>query len=291
MKSGFVAIIGRSNVGKSTVLNNIVGEKIAITANKPQTTRNSITGIYNDKDSQIIFIDTPGIHKAKNALSRKMVNIAFNTPKKADIILFIIDSPFQKNGLDNLILENIKRSKQKKILLINKIDKFKKNYLLNTYKYFENLQQNNKKVFAEVLTSRADKNLGIKELINELKEFLTDNKKYFPDGMKNENSEEFFIAEIIREKVIRILREEIPHGIYIEIKKIIEEKNTKELLLKIFANIIIEKKQHRKIILGKDGSMIKRIGTYAREDLEKFFMSKVYLELFVKVKENWRNKV
>jgi GTP-binding protein Era len=289
MKSGFVAIIGRSNVGKSTLLNNIVGEKIAITANKPQTTRNKITGIYNDEGSQIIFIDTPGIHKAKNALSRKMVDTALNTPKTVDIILFVIDSPFLSKGLDNFILESIKKLGRKKILLINKIDKFKKDELLETFQHFENLKEGGEKVFDKVLTSRADKNLGVAELVSELKEFLEDDKKYFPDGVKTKNSEEFFISETIREKATRILREEIPQGVYIEIEKIIEDKNRKEPLLKIFANIVVEKKQHRKIVLGKKGDMIKRIGSYAREDLENFFKTKVYLELFVKVKERWRD--
>lgn len=280
MRSAFVSIIGRSNVGKSTILNAILKEKIAIAVNKPQTTRNNIRGVYTEDDIQIVFIDTPGIHKTKNLLSKKMVSLSNEAREEGDVILFVVDSPLIRGGQDEKLIENIKRSDKPKILLINKIDKFKGDDLKETFAYYENL-----KVFDEVLTSRADKKLGVDEIILTLKKYLKEEDLGFDKEVKTDQSNYFYIAEIIREKALLLLKEELPHTLFVEVMKIEDTKK----LIRIEANIVIEKKLHKKIIIGKSGEMLKNIGMKARKELEEIYAKKVFLELFVKTEDKWRN--
>lgn len=279
MKSGFISIIGRTNVGKSTFLNNVIGEKISITANKVQTTRNRILGIHNIEDDQLVFIDTPGIHKPKNNLSKKMNDISKSNTLEADIILLMVDTPFKEGLGDDFIIKSIKDIKKPKFLLINKIDLFNKDDLIKTLKYYED-----SKIFDEVFTLRADKNLGISEIVVAIRKLLKEDIKYFPDDVKSDKSDEFMISEIIREKIIHKTKDEIPHQLYVTVNLKDEKK-----LLRVNATIYTLRDSHKKILIGKNGLMLKAIGTKARIEIENTFDTKVFLDLTVKVRENWTN--
>ena len=280
MKSGFISIIGRPNVGKSTLLNAILGEKIAIATDKPQTTRNTIRGIYTDDDAQMVFIDTPGIHNPKNKLGTFMTDSAIGTFKEVDAILFLVDDSINKGPGDRYIVDLIKNVKTPKYLVINKIDK------LGPIKYKEIFDEYNElHVFDEIFGVSARENKNVDEVLRELKQRLPEGPQYFPADMVTDHPERFIVSEIIREKMLMYLNEEVPHGVAIEIESFEEGDN----LTRIGAVIYCEKKSHKGIIIGKGGRKLKGIGKSAREEIESLLGTKVFLETWVKVKENWRD--
>ena len=281
LKSGFVSLVGRPNVGKSTLLNSLVGYKIAITSDKAQTTRNSIQGIYNDDDSQIVFVDTPGIHKPKHKLGRKLNEEAYYSIDDVDIILFLMDvtMPFGKG--DNFVLDKIKQAKKPTFLILNKVDKIKKDHLLELILKYKDIYD-----FKEIIPISALKKDNVNEIINTLKKYLPDNVKYFPDEELTNTTIEFRTAELIREKVLRLTDEEVPHAVTCVVERY-EDKKDKAI---ITATIIVERDSLKSIIIGKQGKMLKSIGSKARQDIEKMVGKKVYLDLFVKTIKNWRDK-
>ena len=281
MKSGFVTLIGRPNVGKSTLINSLVGYKIAITSNKAQTTRNMIQGIYNDDDSQIVFVDTPGIHKPKHKLGQRLNEEAYYSIDDVDIILFLVDvtMPFGKG--DNFVLDKIKEANKPTFLVLNKVDKIKRDDLFNLILNYKDLYD-----FKEIVPVSALKEKNVNELIKTLKKYLPDSVKYFPDEELTNTTIEFRAAELIREKVLRLTNEEVPHSVTCVVEKYIEKKD-KAI---INATIIVERDSIKSIIIGKQGSMLKEIGSKARIDIENMIGKKVYLEIFVKTIKNWRDK-
>ena len=281
MRSGFVSLIGRPNTGKSTLINALVGYKIAITSNKAQTTRNNIQGIYNDEDAQIVFVDTPGIHKPKDKLGQRLNDDAYFSIDDVDIILFLIDvtMPFGKG--DNFVLDRIKEANKPVFLILNKVDKINNEKLIELINKYKDLYN-----FKEIIPVSALKEKNLKELIKTLKEYLPDKVKYFPDSDLTNTTKEFRVSELIREKVLRLTHDEVPHAITCVVEKF-DEKKDKAI---INATIIVERDSLKSIIIGKKGSMLKEIGTKARHDIEDMLGKKVYLELFVKTIKNWRDK-
>ncbi|MCQ2550730.1 MAG: GTPase Era [Clostridia bacterium] len=281
MKSGFIGIIGRPNVGKSTLLNSILGEKIAITTDKPQTTRNSIRGIYTREDEcQMIFIDTPGIHKPRNKLGNFMTEAAINTFKEVDTILFLVDGKITDGPGDRYILNMIKDIDTPKVLVINKIDKMDPEVFREIYEEYEKMD-----VFDAIFGTSALEGKNVDDLIDHLEGYLEEGPMYFPEDMVTDHPERFIVSEIIREKLLLYLEDEVPHGVAVEIESF-EEGDT---LTKIGAVIYCERKSHKGIIIGKQGKKLKGIGKGARMEIEALLGTKVYLELWVKVKENWRD--
>lgn len=286
-KSGFVSIIGKTNVGKSTLLNALVGEKIAIMANKTQTTRTAIKGIVNRNNSQIVFIDTPGIHKPKNKLNEIMLNTAYETIQEVDVILFLIDATKDYIGkAEQEILERIKQKKCKTILIINKIDLVKKEKLLEIIKLY-----NDEYNFEEVIPISALKKDGIDLILNTIESLLPVGPAYYDIEEYTDQTMRQIAEEIIREKALIYLDEEVPHGIYVEVEKYSDRKTTKnEDIYDIEATIYCLRNSHKGIIIGKNGTMLKRIGQASRIELEKLTDTKVNLKLWVKVKEDWQDK-
>ncbi|NCB41515.1 MAG: GTPase Era [Clostridia bacterium] len=288
MKTGFIGIVGRPNVGKSTLLNSILGEKIAIITDKPQTTRNIIRGIYTrsengpeDKGCQMIFIDTPGIHKPKNKLGSFMTEAATNTLKEVDVILFLIDDAYAGEGSgDAYILDLLKQNNTHKILVINKIDKLGPETFRKIYETYENMN-----VFDTIIGTQAQLGHNVDVLLEKIEEMLWEGPMYFPPDMVTDYPERFLVSEIIREKVLMYLNDEVPHGVAIEIEKYEEKQN----ITNIGAVIYCEKKSHKGILIGKEGKKLKGIGKSARLEIEALIGTKVFLELWVKVKENWRD--
>ena len=286
MKSGFVGIVGRPNVGKSTLLNAILGEKVAITSDKAQTTRNAIRGIYTrvDEDQepvcQFVFIDTPGIHKPKNALGNYMTETALNTFKEVDVILFLVDSPLEEgNSGDRFILEQLKKVDTPKILVINKIDKIEPDVFAKMYHEYEEMN-----IFTEIIGTNALEGKNVDVLLDMLEKQAEEGPMFFPADMITDHPERFIVSEIIREKMLMYLNEEVPHGVAVEIEQYEETPK----ITKINAAIYCEKQSHKGIIIGKQGHTLKGIGMAARTEIEALLGCKVYLELFVKVKEHWR---
>ena len=278
-KTAFIAIVGRPNVGKSTLLNAILGEKIAIVSSKPQTTRNRITGIYTKADEQYVFLDTPGIHSPKNSLGEYMVRAADTSMKEADAVVLVVDAGKEISSVEQNVIDYLKRSKIPAILALNKIDTYDREVLAQTIsKYAE------KHSFEAFVPISAKKSKNVDELMQECAKFLEESEWFFPEDMVTDQPERQIAAEIIREKILRTLNKEIPHGTAV----VIEEFKDEDTLIRIRAEIFCEKASHKGIIVGKGGAALKLIGTYAREDLEKLFGTKVYLNLWVKVKENWR---
>ncbi|HAN09469.1 MAG TPA: GTPase Era [Clostridiales bacterium] len=278
-KSGFITIIGRPNVGKSTLMNYVVGEKISIISNKPQTTRNKITAVHTTDECQMIFIDTPGIHKPKNKLGEYMMQAVNSNLNEVDVVLFLIDAGDDRDREE--MIAHIKGIQSTVILVINKIDTVKKEELLSLiYKYKELYP------FKEVVPISAIKGENVDALLDVIKNYLEEGPKYFPDDMLTDQPERQIISEIIREKALQLLDKEIPHGIAIGIEKM--KKRDNKDLIDISATIYCEKKSHKAIIIGKDGIMLKKIGMYARQDMERILGSKIYLELWIKIKDNWR---
>ena len=280
MKSGFITIVGRPNAGKSTLLNKILGEKIAAVSNKPQTTRNSITGIVTENDCQMVFIDTPGIHNPKNKLGKFMIKEVDESVKSVDIIVFMVDvcDRLEENFK---IVENIKRQGAPIILVINKIDTVEKERILGVIAALSE-----KAEFQEIIPISARFGDGVSIVVEEIKKLLPEGPMYFPDDMITDQPEKQIAAEIIREKALWCLEKEVPHGIAVDIEAFKEQDNG---VVKITAAIYCEKKSHKGIIIGKNGAMLKKIGQLAREDIEKFLDAKVYLDLWIKIKEDWRN--
>ena len=279
-KSGFIAIIGRPNVGKCSLLNRIVGEKLAITTHKPQTTRNRITGIRNLEQGQLVFIDTPGIHSASTTLNRYMVDLAFDTMASVDMILFMVEAGPHIHPGDFPIIESLQHSDLPIILVINKIDLTRKGILLPLIDEFRGLLK-----FTEIIPISARTGDGVPVLLDNVLASLAEGPKYFPDDQITDLPERFFAAEIIREKIILLTEQEIPYVSAVNIDTFHDEAGRN--LIRIQATINIEKDSQKGIIIGKRGSMLKEIGMSARKDLERFFASKVYLELFVKVRKKW----
>lgn len=279
-RSGFVSIVGMPNVGKSTLLNMIAGQKIAIISDKPQTTRNKILAIYTNEDEQIIFTDTPGIHKPHNKLGEVMVKAANESMSDVDVILFCVDATKPICKTEQNIAENIKKLKIPCILVINKVDLMKKDLLLPLIADYSNMHD-----FEAIVPLSAKEGDGIEILLNNIRQFIPYGPKFYYDDMVTDQPEKQIAAEIIREKLLWLLDKEIPHGIAIEIEKMKENKN----VTSINASIYCEKASHKGIIIGKNGEMLKKTGTLARQDIEKMLDKKVYLELWVKVRPDWRN--
>ena len=281
MRSGYVSIVGRPNVGKSTLLNSILETKLAITSNKAGTTRNIIQGVYEDSDSQIVFVDTPGIHKPINKLGNILNKKAYSTSENVDLILFLVDVEAGIGKGDMFILDRLKEEKLPIILVLNKVDRVAKDKLLEIIMKYKDLYD-----FSEIFPISALKNDNVDALIKTIKNYLPNEGKIFEDETFTNISTNFYISEIIREKVLRKTREEVPHSVTCIVEKKIEE-NDKVI---IQAAIIVDRDSIKKIIVGKNASMLKDIGIDARCDLEEYFGKKVYLELFVKTIKNWRDR-
>lgn len=282
MKSGFVSFIGRPNVGKSTLLNSILNKKVVITSNKPQTTRNLIQGIYNEDDTQIIFVDTPGIHKAHNKLGRALNKQAYFTINDVDIIIMVVDITEKVGSGDKFVIDILKNIENKPVfLVINKIDKLPREEILSKIEEYMSLYN-----FTEVIPVSARKKDNIDRLIEVIKKYLPDNIKYFDSDTVTNSSPEFIISELIREKVLELTDEEVPHSVTCVVDELYEE----EKIINVGASIIVDRENLKKIIIGKNGNMIKEIGIRARKDIEEYFGKQVYLDLFVKVIPKWRDK-
>ena len=287
-RSGFVSIVGRTNVGKSTLLNSLVGEKIAITANKCQTTRTAIRAIVNRDNSQIIFVDTPGIHKPKTKLGDTMLETVWTTIPNCDVTLFMIDATSETIGKgDQIILDKIKELKGKTILVINKIDLIEKEKLLKLIDLYRNEYE-----FNAIIPVSAMKSENIEAILTEIERTLPEGPAYYDIDEYTDQTERQIAEEIVREKALKLLDEEIPHGIYVETQKMSLRKTTKkEEIYDIEVIIYCLRDSHKGIIIGKSGAMLKRIGMYARQDLEKILKTKVNLKIWVKVKENWQDNI
>ena len=285
-KSGFVSIIGRTNVGKSTLINNLVGEKVAITADKRQTTRTAIKAIVNRKNSQIIFIDTPGIHKPKTKLGETMNETAWGTLPDVDILLFIIEATSEKIGKgDSLILEKIKEKNKKVILIINKIDLIEKEKLLKLIDIYRKEYN-----FEAIIPISALKNENTNKILDEIEKHIPEGPAYYDIEEYTDQTARQLMEETIREKALKLLDQEVPHGILVEVEKMNLRKTTKgEEIYDVEATIFVLKKSHKGIVIGKNGAMLKKIGMYARQDMERTLDTKINLKLWVKIKENWQD--
>lgn len=284
-KSGYVSVVGRPNVGKSTLLNAIIGEKISAISSKPQTTRQNITFIHTDDDSQIIFLDTPGIQRPKNKLGEFMLTESKESIDEADVITYIVDTSKKIGKAERSIIEILKEyhGRIPIILLINKVDTIKKDELLEIISMYAK-----EEIFNEIIPISAMKNDGVDIYIKTLKKYLKPGPMYYPEDMITDKNERFIVAEIIREKGLRYLNEEVPHGLAISIEKF--KKREDKNIYDIEANIYVERDSHKGILIGKGGSMLKRIGTEAREDVERLLDAKVNLQVWVKVEKNWRER-
>ena len=282
-KSGFISIIGRPNVGKSTFLNRVIGQKIAIMSDKPQTTRNKVQGVLTQNDSQMIFIDTPGIHKPKHKLGDFMMKVATNTLREVDVIIFMVNAVEGIGRGDEFILEKLQNVKTPVFLVINKIDEVHPDTLLPLIeKYKEKLD------FKAIVPISALQGNNVETLLAQLKEELPEGPQYYPADQVTDHPERFIISELIREKALHLTREEVPHSIAVVIDSI--KKQEGKDMINVMATIIVERSSQKGIIIGKQGSMMKEIGQRARKDIELLLGSKVYLELWVKVQKDWRNK-
>ena len=281
-KSGFVSIVGRPNVGKSTLMNNVVGEKIAIMSDKPQTTRNTIQAVYTDEECQIVFLDTPGIHKPNNKLGEFMVKSATDAFKNVDLVLFVVDDSKKIGPGDRKIIEDLRGIKTPVILVLNKIDKLEESELFELMQLYSN-----EDLFKAIVPISALKGRNVNELLKVIGNYLQEGPKYFPDYMITDQPERVLVSELIREKVLHYLNDEVPHGVAVEVERM-KSRQDKDIV-DISAVIYCERDSHKGIIIGKNGRKLKGIGKSAREDMELLLGSKINLQLWVKVKENWRN--
>ena len=281
-KSGFVAIIGRPNVGKSTLMNHLIGQKIAITSKKPQTTRNKIQTVYTCEDGQIIFLDTPGIHKAKNKLGEYMVNVAEQTLKDVDVILWLVEPTTYIGAGEKHIAEQLQKTSLPVILVINKVDTVKKEDILQVIDNYRKLYD-----FAEIIPASALRGQNTKDIVNRLFKYMPYGPMFYDEDTVTDQPQRQIVAEIIREKALHALDEEIPHGIAVTIEKMRERKG--QHIVDIEATIICERDSHKGIIIGKQGSMLKKIGSNARFEIEKMLEERVNLKIWVKVKKDWRD--
>lgn len=281
-KSGFVAIIGRPNVGKSTLMNHLIRQKIAITSKKPQTTRNKIQTVYTCEDGQIIFLDTPGIHKAKNKLGEYMVNVAEQTLKDVDVILWLVEPTTYIGAGEKHIAEQLQKTSLPVILVINKVDTVKKEDILQVIDNYRKLYD-----FAEIIPASALRGQNTKDIVNSLFKYMPYGPMFYDEDTVTDQPQRQIVAEIIREKALHALDEEIPHGIAVTIEKMRERKG--QHIVDIEATIICERDSHKGIIIGKQGSMLKKIGSNARFEIEKMLEERVNLKIWVKVKKDWRD--
>lgn len=283
-KSGFVTLIGRPNVGKSTLMNHLIGQKIAITSNKPQTTRNRIQTVYTSKEGQIVFVDTPGIHKAKNKLGDYMVRVAERTMSEVDVILWLVEPTAYIGAGERHIIEQLKRVRTPVILVINKTDTVKKPEILNFIDVYRKEMD-----FAEIVPVSALKGDNTDVLINCIMKYLPYGPAFYDEDTVTDQPERQIVAELIREKALRCLEDEIPHGIAVSIESIKYRRSSKELIADIEATIVCERESHKGIVIGKQGAMLKKIGSKARPEIEDMLECRVNLQLWVKVKKDWRD--
>ena len=281
-KSGFVTLIGRPNVGKSTLMNHLIGQKIAITSNKPQTTRNRIQTVYTDERGQIVFLDTPGIHKAKNKLGEYMVNVAERTLNEVDVILWLVEPSTFIGAGERHIVEQLKRTKTPVILIINKVDTVDKKEIIKYMDTYRKVYD-----FAEIIPVSALRAQNLDTVLDLIFKYLPYGPMFYDEDTITDQPQRQIVAEMIREKALRCLDEEIPHGIAVAIDQMKERKGSG--MFDIDATIICERDSHKGIIIGKGGSMLKRIGSEARRDIENMLEAKVNLQLWVKVKKDWRD--
>ncbi len=281
-KSGFVAIIGRPNVGKSTFMNKVLGQKVAIMSDKAQTTRNKVQGVLTTEQSQIIFIDTPGIHKPKHVLGDYMMKIAKNTLREVDAILFMVNVEESLGRGDEFIIELLKSNKTPIFLVLNKIDKIHPDQLIKEIEKYKDLLP-----FAEVVPISALQGNNVDRLVEVIEGYMPEGPMYYPKDTISDHPEEFIVAELIREKALHLTSQEIPHAFGVQVEKMTRVSDDQ---VDIEATIYIERDSQKGIIIGKKGSMLKQIGQNARKDIEMLLGSKVYLELWVKVQKDWRNK-
>jgi GTP-binding protein Era len=281
MKSGFVTIVGRPNTGKSTLINAIVNEKIAIVSNVAGTTRNTIQGVYHDEDTQIVFVDTPGIHKASDKLGKHLNKQSYESLEDIDCILFVVDAASGLGRGDKFIIEALKHTTVPVILVLNKIDKLTNEGIMQAILNYKELYD-----FADIIPISALKKDNIDRLIELTKKYLKDNIKYYEDDVTTNNDPYFMISELVREKILNLTTDEVPHSITCVLTSYQEKKD----LAEICVDIIVSRDSLKKIIIGKQGSMLKTIGIEARKDIEQMLGKQVYLELFVKTVKNWRNK-
>lgn len=281
-RSGFVAIVGRPNVGKSTLMNRIIGQKIAIMSDKPQTTRNKIHGVYTTDEAQIVFLDTPGIHKPSSKLGDYMIKAAENALNEVDAVLFLIDVAEGIGGGDRYIIEQLKKVKTPVFLVMNKIDKVQPEDLLPIIAQYKELYD-----FAEIVPVSAAAGNNVGTLIDTLIGYLDEGPQYYPADQVTDHPEQFVCAELIREKILHLTREEVPHSIAVAIEDMRVQENG---VVYIGAVIFVERDSQKGIIIGKNGALLKEVGRLARQDIEALLGSKTYLELWVKVKKDWRNR-
>ena len=281
MRSGFVGLVGRPNVGKSTLLNSIVGKKVAITSNKPQTTRNNIQGIYNDDDTQIIFVDTPGIHKPSHKLCEMLNKQAYYSATDVDVILFLVDASMSLGKGDMFVLDKLKEKNKPVILVINKIDKITHDDILLKINEYKDLYD-----FAEIVPVSAIKKNNVDDLIKTIKKYLTDEIPYYGKNDITNKPLTFSIAELVREKVFELTDQEVPHSITCVVADMKKDKNAYYIIV----DIIVDRDNLKNIIIGKQGRMVKEIGIRARKDIEELLGKKVYLETYVKTIKKWRDK-
>ena len=280
-KSGFVTLIGRPNVGKSTLMNHLIGQKIAITSEKPQTTRNRIQTVYTDEKGQIIFLDTPGIHKAKNKLGEYMVSVAEHTLKEVDVILWLVEPGTYIGAGEQQILKILSRVKTPVFLVINKIDTVKKEDIIKAIEAYKDVYR-----FAEIIPVSAMKKTNTDTLIHTIFQYLPEGPQYYDEDTVTDQPMRQIAAELIREKALRLLSDEIPHGIAVVIEKMSERDNG---IFDIEATIVCERDSHKGIIIGKGGAMLKKIGTAARIEIQNLMDAKEILKLWVKVRKEWRD--
>ncbi len=281
-KSGFVSIIGRPNVGKSTLLNRIVGQKVAIMSDVPQTTRNKIQGVVTSDDSQIVFIDTPGIHKPQTRLNDFMLKSAYSTFNEVDLVLFMVNAAEKRGAGDNFILEKLKNLRTPKFLVINKIDQVKPEELL---KIIMDYTSDNE--FNEVIPISAIQGNNVDEMMVTIKKYMPEGPQFYPDDQVTDHPEYFVVSEFIREKILQLTKEEVPHSVAVVVESMLRNEDDK---VHVHATIIVDRASQKGITIGKGGKMLKEIGVRARRDIEAMLGDKIYLELWVKVQKDWRDK-
>ena len=281
-KSGFVAIVGRPNVGKSTFMNYVLGQKIAIMSDKAQTTRNKIQGVYTNQDCQIVFLDTPGIHKPKHELGNFMVESAYSALKEVDAVLFMVNAAEKRGPGDDFIIEKLKKIKTPVFLVLNKIDLISPDELLDRVESYQETIP-----FAEIIPISVLQGNNVQELMTTLTNHLPEGPQYYPSDQITDHPEYFVVTELIREKILHLTKEEIPHSVAVTVDKMQKDEFDK---VHVYANIIVERPTQKGIIIGKGGKLLKEIGVRARKDIEQLLGNKVYLELWVKVEKDWRKK-
>ncbi|MER2169075.1 MAG: GTPase Era [Psychrobacillus psychrodurans] len=284
-KSGFISIIGRPNVGKSTFINRVIGQKIAIMSDKPQTTRNKVQGVLTLDQSQMIFIDTPGIHKPKHKLGDFMLKVAKNTLREVDVIIFMVNATEPRGKGDEFIIDLLEKNETPVFLVINKIDQVHPDDLIGIIESYKD-----KYDFAEIIPISALQGNNVERLLETIQSYLPEGPQYYPADQVTDHPERFIISELIREKVLHLTREEIPHSIAVVIDKIKKEEDTDKDMIRVMATIIVERDSQKGIVIGKKGALLKEVGTRARHDIEMLLGTKVFLELWVKVQKDWRNK-